>query len=1769
MRYLFLLLIFLSQLTLDSYCQQVGAFRAKRYIPFDQANIIVDGNSLSTSAGTGIAWPAKMDAIHPFDANSATITNIAVSGQNTRNMLADAASQVDGAFDESKVNVVIAWEIRNDIVAGQTIQQALDSFEQYCSERREAGFYVVVLTLTPSWRDDYGVGGEVGYNQLEADRLAVNDSLRKYHKNYSDLLIDIGDHPQLGQTGANEPDGWQFSDGRMGPTTLYHDGTHFTDAGKDLIAAMVRGKLLGMSYKLKPDSVVTPASELIAFSPEQIRMDNIQLVETEWNRGNMWDGVLDDNISVGYEDWYDKPRFEGDSAGMQYMRWFGGRVVVDSIGIYHTGDSYDLIFQKSLNPVDTAFRTFLTVNSAGFNNQWTYHDIVNDTLEYLQLTVQNRNLKTPDDIAVYGHYIDTPDYDYPAATENNTRPLFKDFLGINTFFNNYTVDSTADENVEEYRLYQDARYFMTDTVEYGQELYGHADPNVRASFTKLAGQGTVYLNPKAGSYQCYNCFEYTSPNLRVVETGAGANVTITHNLNSKIYGVNAHLASDTSVQITPAGGLVTRNLNDAIFPVPAQYQGEDLIFKVADESRFSGNRKFIDNEHWNGFAYDAWDMYATAVYHYVAIYGFGDINGGDVTEGNKLTKLRLEDTSTPVNQGKIEYILIGNELQLNWEDEDAFHNVQEVFNLIVATYEAAKLADPGIKVILGPSHQHNPAFYERLIRSSIALRGENNFPWDGWSFNHYSNDAQGEQNGASTRGVHPEGDIAISKIQQLIDLKEAWCPTIELFIGEYGYDTNGSKQQVNSVGSLSQNEMQGALLLRSVLEYLRIGGIDGTFQYMIRDVTNNNNNTFVYNNSGLTYSLNNDLNPKFAWYAFKQFKDLIGNYTYESTTVAADSMHTAQFDSSGVKAYVVWMGTYSDSVLTNVTLPIDAGLTQVVEAVIDSTSITATLTDLTVTSNQVTINVNEIPRIIKSGVAPVGVPPSNIALSNQSIAENSANGTVIGALSADGDTPITFTLKTVDDYANYSISGSDLTVNTGLDYETNPSDNITVVATNDEASVEASFTITITDVNESYIAPTAFTHGTESFTGNGNISGETVYYNVFTPDNITNSDLVFIDLAGYSFRDNASTGNVARGGATLSQMIDADTPASGDYAHVWDCAAVLTVQSRVWTRQQYGDGAYQALADWASKNGKTVANLDVVVVGMSYGGEAANYFTNDYADQFNRIIHCSVHPQEEELLPANRSALWGTDVDVAYFLSSTGDSNPSTLPDVVVDWSTGTDADGADTRLYISNGGVIGGHAGANDEWFVISGKLADYDWSDTNPSGNMTGNATYTPPNTIAQQVYDPYDKNMVEEFYEDLNITNTGFQVILPANVAPTNLALSNSAINENLTGFVGTLSADGFPAPTFAISGGADQTDFTLVNSNELHLLNAKDFEVDDITLEVQVTASNTEAPDAVLTFTINILDVAEGGGGSYAKAFGANFGRTVGDAGFADFVNLSDGSAEWASGDIQGSGMELHKANTHIINGYYDNFGVNVAGDISPADVNRSFWRRNDPITGPLELTVRNVTGTPLNDGDNVRVKLVIADDRGSAINCTVIVEGVTVNHNAEDNVNALVVDVVVGADNDIDISIDQTSDASWGKFINALEVHLENSFAWWQLVLMLGFWLGSIARANFIQKVSDNVRLRRHKIIHYYFLFLSRNIHCRAIIWFSAVNNFVMELNLNIARAHCYILKACIPAKLILNTQIFRQLIYFLMIFASLRVADVTGMLQIRISREYR
>jgi hypothetical protein len=96
-----------------------------------------------------------------------------------------------------------------------------------------------------------------------------------------------------------------------------------------------------------------------------------------------------------------------------------------------------------------------------------------------------------------------------------------------------------------------------------------------------------------------------------------------------------------------------------------------------------------------------------------------------------------------------------------------------------------------------------------------------------------------------------------------------------------------------------------------------------------------------------------------------------------------------------------------------------------------------------------------------------GEPVPIIALSSQSVAEDAATGSVVGALSVqNGSGSYTFTL-TDDAGGLFAIDGDDLEVAAALNYETAPSHSITVEADNGvDTPISRAFTITVTDVAE-------------------------------------------------------------------------------------------------------------------------------------------------------------------------------------------------------------------------------------------------------------------------------------------------------------------------------------------------------------------------------------------------------------------------------------------------------------------------------------------------------------------------------------------------------------------------------------------------------------------------------------------------------------------------------------------------------------------------------
>ena len=98
-------------------------------------------------------------------------------------------------------------------------------------------------------------------------------------------------------------------------------------------------------------------------------------------------------------------------------------------------------------------------------------------------------------------------------------------------------------------------------------------------------------------------------------------------------------------------------------------------------------------------------------------------------------------------------------------------------------------------------------------------------------------------------------------------------------------------------------------------------------------------------------------------------------------------------------------------------------------------------------------------------------PPTDIALSGNSIAENSTNGTVVGALTATDPTPgemLTFSLQNSAG-GRFTVSGTNLVVADGslLNFEANTSHSVTVRVTDSVGNTyDEAFTINVTDVNE-------------------------------------------------------------------------------------------------------------------------------------------------------------------------------------------------------------------------------------------------------------------------------------------------------------------------------------------------------------------------------------------------------------------------------------------------------------------------------------------------------------------------------------------------------------------------------------------------------------------------------------------------------------------------------------------------------------------------------
>jgi hypothetical protein len=190
-------------------------------------NIVFDGDSLTfgSNGNQNQDYPLYIKNRILTIANSTLFNSFGVSGQSTLDMISDASTQIDPLVDNTKYNIITAWEDVNAILNdGRTGQENFDDMEAYFAGRKNAGFDfgVLVVGYRPKKKND----GSYNQPTWTDARLDEQDNYRNLVLNASnpswDVVVDLSIHPILG--------------GNRGETInqFFYDSVHLTANGYEI-----------------------------------------------------------------------------------------------------------------------------------------------------------------------------------------------------------------------------------------------------------------------------------------------------------------------------------------------------------------------------------------------------------------------------------------------------------------------------------------------------------------------------------------------------------------------------------------------------------------------------------------------------------------------------------------------------------------------------------------------------------------------------------------------------------------------------------------------------------------------------------------------------------------------------------------------------------------------------------------------------------------------------------------------------------------------------------------------------------------------------------------------------------------------------------------------------------------------------------------------------------------------------------------------------------------------------------------------------------------------------------------------------------------------------------------------------------------------------------------------------------------------------------------------------------------------------------------------
>jgi hypothetical protein len=321
----------------------------------------------------------------------------------------------------------------------------------------------------------------------------------------------------------------------------------------------------------------------------------------------------------------------------------------------------------------------------------------------------------------------------------------------------------------------------------------------------------------------------------------------------------------------------------------------------------------------------------------------------------------------------------------DWNEQDAWWvlpNNQPVFTpdvyaaMASADYDGdqgrmaktlgVKNADPTMKLVMGglsgqgvkiTDWEKGVEAYLDGIRAWAAQHRGGSFPADVINLHHYDF-------GTNKAAVSPEADGVKDAMALLAKYRDANLPGKELWITEFGYDTDPtSPLHAPAIGSNSATIVQAQWIVRSYLALLA-AGFDRAFLYVLRDDCTTSCST-QFQTAGIT-APKGDWTPKPAYYFIATMRSRLASYAWlrEEQSGSTNVMVYALKDPASSKgAYVVWAPTSTAQVVSGFSLSVGAAKSASIVTLADK-QMNGTESPATPSGGTVKVDVSETPAIV-------------------------------------------------------------------------------------------------------------------------------------------------------------------------------------------------------------------------------------------------------------------------------------------------------------------------------------------------------------------------------------------------------------------------------------------------------------------------------------------------------------------------------------------------------------------------------------------------------------------------------------------------------------------------------------------------------------------------------------------------------------------------------------------------------------------------------------